>query len=449
MAQQRPTVVVGGGISGLSLALLLHRAEVPVTVLEADSTPGGTARTLERDGFLLETGPNSLLDRDGAVAALATSLGLQLRPAAASASRRSLVLGGRLRELPTAPSAMFTSDVLPWGAKLRLLLEPFSRRGPPDVDESLGSFARRHIGRTLTATMVDALQTGIWAGDMERLSAASAFPRLVALERGYRSLVLGAIRSRRGVGAGMGRVQLSSLDGGLGALSKAAAAALGTRVRLNAPALALERRGDGWSVVTPSGTVEAPRVVLSLPPTEAAGLLRPFDAGLAEALAAIPTVPVAVVHLGYRPALEPEPVGFGFLVPPRERRDILGALYVSSAFPFRAPGGGTLLTVLLGGAHRPELLARDDEGLVQAARAELSALLGVSRAPTLTQVIRWPRAIPQYNVGHAQRVASILAQASRWPGLWLGGNAYRGAGVADCVRSAGELGRQMLAAAGP
>ncbi len=443
MAQQPATVVVGGGISGLALALLLHRADVPVTVLEAASAPGGTARTVERDGFLLEMGPNSVLDREGAVGGLANSLGLQLRPATPQAARRALVLGGRLRELPSAPPAMFASDVLPWGAKLRLLLEPFSRRGPAGVDESLAAFARRHVGRTVTATLVDALQTGIWAGDMERLSAASAFPRLVALERAHRSLVVGAIRSRKGVGAGMGRVSVASLEGGLGALSRAAAEALGPRVHLETPALALERRGHGWSVVTPSGTLETSRVVLALPPTETADLLRPLDSGLAEALVSIPSVAVAVVHLGFRPPLEPEPEGFGFLVPPRERRDILGALYASSAFPFRAPGGGTLLTVLIGGAHRPELLARDDEGLVQTARGELTALLGIQRAPTLTQVFRWPRAIPQYNVGHAQRVQSILAQAGRWPGLWLAGNAYRGAGLADCVRAASELARRL------
>jgi oxygen-dependent protoporphyrinogen oxidase len=444
MAQPQPTVVVGGGISGLSLALFLHRADVPVTVLEAANTPGGSARTVERDGFLLEMGPNSVLDRDGSVGALANSVGVQLKPASEQAGRRSLVLGGRLRELPSAPAAMLGSDVLPWGAKLRLLLEPFSRRGPVGVDESLGNFARRHVGRTVTATMIDALQTGIWAGDVERLSAASAFPRLVALERAYRSLVVGALRSRKGVGAGMGRAQLASVEGGLGALCRALAGALGSRVRLESPALALERRGNGWSVVTATGTVEAPRVVLALPPAETAGLIRPFDAALAEALASFPSVPVAVVHLGFRPALEPEPQGFGFLVPPRERRDILGALYISSAFPFRAPGGGTLLTALMGGAHRPELLARDDEGLVQAARGELASLMAIQRAPTMTQVFRWPRAIPQYNVGHAQRVQDVLAQANRWPGLWLGGNAYRGAGVADCVRAAKELGQQLV-----
>ncbi len=441
MAPPQPTVVVGGGVSGLTLALSLHRQGVPVTLLEASDAPGGTMRTLARDGFLLETGPNSVLDRDGTVATLATSLGLPLQPASESARQRAVVLGGRLRSLPSTPPGWLASSLLPLHAKLRLLLEPFSRRGPAGVDESLGEFARRHLGRTVTATLVDALQTGIWAGDVERLSAASAFPRLVALERAHRSLLVGAVRSgRRG-----DVTRPASVEGGLGALCLAAAGALGERVRLGTPATALAREGDGWSVATPRGAVAASRLVLALPPTDAAALVRPLDAPLADALACFPSVDVAVVHLGFRPSLEPEPEGFGFLVPTSERRDILGTVYASSLFPGRAPGGGTLLTVLLGGAHRPELLALEDGALVEAARRELAALLGVRRTPALTHVVRWPRAIPQYNVGHAQRLQSVQAHAARWPGLSLTGAAYGGASVADCIRAAVALSGRLVA----
>jgi oxygen-dependent protoporphyrinogen oxidase len=438
------TVVVGGGISGLTLALRLHQAGVPVTVLEEAARAGGAATTVERDGFLLETGPNSVLDRDGVVQALAETVGVHFRPASDGSGQRAVVIGGRLRTVPGSPPALLRSDLLPTGAKLRLLLEPFTRRAPAGVDESLGDFSRRHLGRTVTATLVDALQTGIWAGDMERLSAASAFPRLVALERTHRSLLWGAIRSRRAGAGGPGSLRLASVEGGLGALSLAVAGALGDRVQLGRPASALGRDGDRWSVATPRGTVSAERLVLALPPDRAARLVRPLDAQLAAALDAFPAVPVAVVHLGYRPGLAPEPEGFGFLVPPGERREILGTVYASAAFPFRAPGGGTLLTVLVGGAHRPELVERDDAALVALARSELAALLGVDRSPTLTQVFRWPHAIPQYEVGHARRVEAAFALAGRWPGLWLGGNAYRGAGVADCVRSAQALATRLL-----
>ncbi len=223
------------------------------------------------------------------------------------------------------------------------------------------------------------------------------------------------------------------------------ARALGERVRLSTKATALERRGSAWSVVTPHGTLAASRVVLALPPSDASALVRGLDVGLADALASFPSVAVAVVQLGFRPALAPEPEGFGFLAPTCERREILGTVYASSLFPFRAPGGGTLLTVLVGGAHRPELVDLDDGALVETAQRELAVLLGVHQVPTLTHVFRWPRAIPQYNVGHAGRVENLRVQAARWSGLWLHGNAYQGAGVADCIRAAAELSRRLLA----
>jgi protoporphyrinogen/coproporphyrinogen III oxidase len=441
MPAAQPTVVVGGGICGLALALSLRRGGAQVTLLEASEAPGGTARTLLRDGFLLETGPNSVLDRDGAVAALAASVGLPLRLASESARQRAIVLGGRVRTLPSSPLAFLASDVLTLSAKARLLLEPLSRRAPEGVDESLGDFARRHLGRTVTSTLVDALQTGIWAGDIEKLSAASAFPRLKALEDAHRSLLLGALRTR----AGAGTPRPVSFEGGLGGLSTALARALGARMHLSSRATALARTADGWTVTTPEGRLGAAQVVLALPPWDAAALVRPFDAVLAEGLLGFASVAVAVVHLGYSPAPKPAPDGFGFLVPTAEGRDILGTVYASSLFPFRAPADATLLTVLLGGAHKGNLLALDDAALVQTARRELLGLLRIQQEPTLTHVVRWPRAIPQHDVGYARRLQDVLGRAARWPGLWLLGNAYGGASVPDCIRSASELSRRLHA----
>jgi oxygen-dependent protoporphyrinogen oxidase len=441
MPAAQPTVVVGGGISGLALALALHRAGQEVTLLEASGEAGGTARTLLHDGFLLETGPNSVLDRDGAVAALAASVGLPLRKASQSARRRAVVLGGRVRTLPSNPVAFLASDVLPLSARARLLLEPFSRSAPQGVDESLGDFARRHLGRTVTSTLVDALQTGIWAGDIEKLSAASAFPRLKALEDAHRSLLVGALRARGG-----GTPAPVSFEGGLGGLSSALARALGERVRLDVRVTAVEQSADGWAVTTQEGSrLRATQVVLALAPWDAAALVRPFDGALAEGLAGFPSAAVAVVHLGYRPALNPAPEGFGFLVPTAEGRDILGTVYASSLFPFRAPEDATLLSVLLGGAHRGKLLSLDDAALVQTAQRELLGLLHIQQKPTLTHVVRWPRAIPQYDVGHAVRLKDVLGRAARWRGLWLLGNAYGGASVPDCIRSAAELSRRLRA----
>ncbi len=181
------------------------------------------------------------------------------------------------------------------------------------------------------------------------------------------------------------------------------------------------------------------RLVLALPAWGAADLLRPVDAALADELAQIRYASVAAVHLGYRDEGLPPHEGFGFLVPAREQRRILGALYISSIFPWRAPGGHALFTVMVGGARHPEHVALGDAALEQLVREELAATLGIHAAPIYRRLVRWERGIPQYEVGHLARVARIDAHLARHPGLHLTGNAYRGVGMNDCVRNAEAL----------
>ncbi|HUM13928.1 MAG TPA: protoporphyrinogen oxidase [Myxococcaceae bacterium] len=443
------TAVVGAGISGLTLAWALRARGTPVTVLEASDRVGGQIRSWLEDGFVLEAGPNGLLDRDGAVARVAERLGIadRLRPASAAADRRALFVRGKVRFLPAKPPELLGSDIVPLGAKLRLLLEPFTRRGPAGVDESLAHFGRRHFGRHVTETLLDAVQTGIFAGDSERLSVRAAFPRLHEMEKSHRSLLLAARAMRRG-GARGAPPRLASFDGGLETLPRALAAALGDAVRLGVRVRTLEAAAGGWQVHWDGGGERFERVVLAVPPRVSAELLRPLDPSIATALEAIHAVPISVVHLGWRPALDPDPQGFGVLVPARERRRVLGVIFASSAYPFRAPGGGTLLTVLVGGAHGVEWAALPDAELVGLVRAELAALLGIARAPDLVRIVRWPQAIPQYEVGHQARLDAIATVLRSHPRLMVAGNAFRGPGIADCVREALAL-AQSIAGAPP
>jgi protoporphyrinogen/coproporphyrinogen III oxidase len=403
-------------------------------VLESESRVGGVIHSSLDEGFVLEAGPNGFLDRDGAVARVADQVGIGslLRAASTAADRRALFVRGKLRYLPTKPPELLSSNIIPWWAKLRLLLEPLSRRGPVGVDESLAHFGRRHFGRHVTETLLDAIQTGIFAGDSERLSVRAAFPRLHHMERSHRSLMLAAKAMRRtSPGA---PVRLGSFEGGLGTLPRALAMALGDAVRLGAGVRALEPVGGGWRVRWDGGTEQFDRVVLTLPPRISAELLRPLDASIATALEAIHSVPVSVVHFGWRPALSPDPEGFGVLIPPREQRRVLGVIFVSSAYPFRAPGGGTLLTTLVGGAHGARWAALPDAELVALVRDEQRVILGVERPPDLVRIVRWPHAIPQYEVGHHGRLDAIAAALRRQHGLVLAGSALRGPGIADCVR---------------
>jgi len=441
--------VIGGGISGLALAHRLRSRGKDAVLLEAGPRLGGNIQSRQRDGFLTETGPNGFLDKEPATRELAASVGVEerIRAADPAAKRRYLYTGGRLRAAPGSPPAFLKSDILPLGARLRVIAELFTSRGPEGTDESLGAFGRRHLGDTATRVLLDAVQTGIYAGDVERLSVGATFPLLTTLEREHRSLILGAIRMRKAQQKALPAGAppkltgaLSTFEGGLQTLVNGLAGALGPAARTGARVEGLIASQGGWrvSVLEHGRQAELPasHVVVATPAHVAAGLLRPLDEKLSALLEGIAYAPIAVVHLGYAPGSTPPPDGFGFLVPSREKRRLLGAIHASTVFPFRAPGGRVLYTCMVGGARQPELVGLDEEALITLARDELRALVGVTASPAFTEVIRWPRGIPQYNVGHLERVSSIDAALTRLPRLHLAGNAYKGIGINDCIRNA-------------
>jgi len=447
--------VVGGGISGLTVAHALSSRGREVVVLEAQARAGGLIRSEREDGFLLEWGPNSLLDREPALRTLVEALGLSGRLVSAqpAVKRRFVYTRGALRALPGSPPAFVKSDVLPLGARLRVVGELFSSRAKPGEDESLASFARRHLGRAATETLVDAMQTGIYAGDPEKQSVAAVFPQLVKMEREHRSLLLALIRGERQrrksppppsplTGAVM------TFDGGLGTLVRALEEALGPAVQRGVALQGLSREGTRWRLSLARGgapeTLVCDEVVLSTPAYVSAEAVRPLDTALAEELSGIRYAPIAVVHLGYaRADAESVPDGFGYLIPEREGENLLGCIFASSVFPFRAPDDGVLLSCMVGGARHPERVALSEEALVTLAREAVQKQLGLAAAPRHARAIRWPRGIPQYELGHLARLERIDARLAGLPGLHLTGNAYKGVGVNDCVRNALALAERI------
>lgn len=447
--------IIGGGITGLALTHRLRLRGKDAILLEAETRLGGNIETMRRDGFITETGPNSFLDKEPATRELAASVGVEnlIRAADPAAKARYLYTRGQLRAVPASPPAFLKSDILPLGARLRVMAEIFTGRATEGVDESLAAFGRRHLGETATTVLLDAVQTGIYAGDMEALSVGATFPQLIKLEREHRSLILGAIRTqkaqRKALPSGTGgaeklRGTLCTFEGGLGMLVEALARALGPAVHMGAKAEGLLPGQGGWRIsVRENGRqaeLMASKVVLATPAYVTAGLLRPLDERLSALVEGIAYAPIAVVHLGFEKGSTPAPDGFGFLVPGLERRRLLGAIHASTVFPFRAEGGRILYTCMVGGARRPELVKLSEEELVKLACEELKELARVTANPSFTQVIRWTRGIPQYNVGHLERVASIDAALKRLPGLHLAGNAYKGVGINDCIRNAFTLG---------
>jgi len=449
-------VIVGGGISGLACAFFARAQGLTVTVLEESSRPGGKIRTDWVDGFCCEWGPQGFLDNVPETLELVQALRLESRlvKAAEAAADRFILRDGKLRRIPLSPPAFFASDVLSWPGKLRILAEPFMPKGKAE-DESVYAFARRRIGREAAEVLVDAMVTGVYAGRASELSLPATFPKMAAMERNYGSLTRAALALRKTAGkggpAGPGGT-LTSFAGGMQELTDALVASLARELRRNAPVAAVrftEQPPYPWAVRLASGEeLVGKSLVLALPPKQAASLLRAlFPENALEALRAIPTPPVVVVMTAYRtPQPFARPVsGFGFLVPSREPRHILGTLFCHSIFPGQAPQGTVLLRTILGGARAPQVIGFSDEELLRLVRRELHAILGGDPDPCLVRVFRHEDGIPQYTLGHLQRLAAIERAAAAFPGLFLTGNAYRGVAVNACIAEAKKLAATLAA----
>ncbi|MHC4932264.1 MAG: protoporphyrinogen oxidase, partial [Planctomycetota bacterium] len=405
--------VIGAGVSGLAAAFQLG-GEHEVTVFEARDRPGGNIQTTELEGCRVEWGPNGFLDNEPATLELVKRLGIEERLVRARecAARRFIYRKGKLRELPSSPARFLSSDCLSLPARLRVLLEPFSRRRP-EKDESVHAFAVRHIGRGAAEILVDAFVTGIYAGDPMRLSLKSALPKLYALESEYGSLIKGA----RGRGFGPPGV-LTSFDEGLEVLVRALAGEVDLRLGYDVAEL---EQG------------EFDRVLCSVPAPRAAALA---DPELAALLNRIPTAPVAVVATIFKEPLE-VPDAFGFLVPRNQGLRILGTLYDSSIFPGRAPQGLRLFRTMVGGRRDPDAVDLSDDAMLELVAADLRKVWGHFPEPHAVKAIRHPLGIGQYEIGHDDLLRAIEEASPDW--LRLTGSSYRGVAINACVKEALDL----------
>jgi oxygen-dependent protoporphyrinogen oxidase len=445
-------LIAGGGLTGLTVAFRLRqlRPDLSVTVLEPQAHPGGNIGTEDHDGFRVERGPNGFLDRTPAVPDLVRDLGLSSRLVAASEGSRKnryLFLGGKLRKLPGGPLGLLTTRLLSLRGKWAMLTEPW-RKSAAAEDESVADFVTRRAGKGAADVFADALVTGIYAGDPARLSVAAAFPRLPVMEREAGSVVRGFLRAakqrkRDAEARGEpppGPQRMWSFREGLRVLVDGLAAALGPAVECGVTVRAVAAHGPHWRVTTDGGVRGADAVVLACPAREQAEVLADLDPALAEDVGGVAYNRVAVVALGYRAADCPSaPDGFGYIAPQNTRRDVLGVQWCSAIFPDRAPPGCVLWRALCGGANRPDVLEWDDDTLAKAVHAEVRLAMGVRGEPVFRRVVRWPRAIPQYHVGHLARVARVEARAAAHPGLFLAGSAYRGVAMGDCVEQGGAV----------
>ncbi len=451
-------VVIGGGISGLAAARAAvdeaagAGGKLEVTVLERSAEVGGKANSNREDGWLVEGGPAGYLDNEAVMPHLVDAAGVRpdLVQARDSAAKRFIVRGGQMRLVDPNPIAFARSGLLSAGGMLRLVAEPFVRRRRSEVDESVWSFAARRIGRQAADRLIAPMVLGVFAGDARALSLPSAFPRLHELEIEHGSLVRGMLAARKkntGGPAGPGG-KLTSFKGGLQSLPRGLADTTDFTVRCSAGVEAVTSSGDsGWSLRVSGDTEALPAdaVVFAGEPWAMAPLLRDTAPAVADELDGIACPPVTVVGLGFRgDVLKRMPVGFGVLIPRGEGFRILGCLWETHVFPERSPDGCLLVRAMLGGAVDPAAAELGDEDLLHLVRHDLSRLMGLGDTPSFHRIVRWPRAIPQYELGHGARVTRIEGSLAERPGLFMAGNGLYG--IAFGKAAAAGVGRGEAAA---
>jgi len=454
----RDAVIIGGGISGLTVAYFLRRAGLSVTVLDPGKAPGGTMQTITDGGWMVETGPNSALETTPLFGEMFEGLGITSERLYAdpAADRRYILRNARLHPLPMSPGAFLKSSLWTFPGKMRLMKEPFvSRAGG---EETVAQFVRRRLGDEFLDYAINPFVAGVYAGDPAALSVRAAFPKLYALEEKYGGLIRGMIRGagerRKRAEKAKDRARMFSFRAGMQTFPDALARSLGDALRLNCTATSLERAdppapGRRFTVRFrrngEPGSLNASVVVIAVPAYSAEKFLRPFSATVADALGGIYYPPVSEVFLGFPSSAPGRPLdGFGYLIPEKENRKILGTIWSSALFPGRAPAGHVALTTFVGGARQPLLAALDDRDLTATVVSELRLLMGVKGEPSYAKIIRWERAIPQYALGHLALVERIGALERDVPGLYLCGNYRGGIAVGDCIASGEKLARRIV-----
>ena len=430
--------IIGGGISGLTLAWYQQKGGVAYDLFQADTQPGGNLHSLATpEGYLLEIGPNSL-QLSSELEELLADLGLteHIEDAAAVSQNRYVLRAGRYQILPGSPPALLTSGFFSLKGKWQLLKEFRQPAAPIDPTETVAHFFRRRFGSEILDYAVNPFMAGIYAGDPDKLPINKTFPQLAALEQQHGSVLRGLMKA----GKGAGRRRIISLQNGAQTISNAITAKL-TSYQPSTVVTAISRAADGTyqlELKGPQGLEAAPgysHLALALPAYAAAPLLEPLFPQAAAALAAVHYPPMSAVYSAYDRTAVAHPLnGFGALNPKVEKAYAAGTIWTSSIYPQRVPAGQVLFTTFVGGAQYEDA-ARQPEAVQKAAvHAELSKLYGISGAPRWQYAYSWPRSIPQYDAHII--AAHATADALAADNIVAVANWRAGVGVPDCIRYA-------------
>jgi oxygen-dependent protoporphyrinogen oxidase len=463
--------IIGAGIAGLSMAYYLSKLSqqggrrLQIMLLEKEGRLGGSIQSEKEDGFLMEAGPDCFISEKPWALHLCRELGIEGEVINTNQEfrRTFILLKGKLHEIPEGFMLLAPTSLMPFiksslfsiPGKMRMGLDLILPRKKADGEESLAEFVLRRLGKEALERIAEPLVAGIHAGDPTFMSLKSTFPRFIDLEREYRSLIWGMYKRKRqfahlsprhtvfvALRQGMGQL-ISTLEKALPAdiISRREEAARLEKITsksANKPPYLLHIKGK-------KKLVEADCVVLATPAFVSARIARKLDNDVARVLDTIPYCSTATINLAYERSQIDHPLhGYGFVVPSLEKRNIMGTTFSTVKFANRSPKGKVLLRCFVGGARNEAIVSWKDTKLLAAVKKDIEQILKIQGEPSLTRIFRWPKAMPQYTLGHEERVSNIEQGLTRYPGIFVTGSAYHGVGISDCVHEADQLAEQII-----
>jgi len=455
MTSDKKIVVIGAGISGLTTAYLLFKEGYDVIALEQNDKVGGSIETVSAEGFLFDRGPNSGLETTPLIQQLVKDLNLedQFVYANREGNKRYILRDEHLHALPMSPPAFFKTKLFSNKAKLRLFAEPFIGRSKDGYYQSIAEFVNRRLGKEFLDYAINPFVAGVYAGRPEELSVKSAFPKLYALEEDYGGLIIGSIRSirkrKKSKEVSKQSAKMFSFKDGMKILPESMAEKLGSRISTNAEVTSIRKTGDGSFGVTyrdgkQNITLLADVILSTVPAYKAAELFSQLDDDLVKHLNQIYYPPVLVLYLVYEKNVVGQPLdGFGFLIPEKEQKSFLGAIWSSVIFPNRSDDTKAAFTLFIGGSRDAGFVDDVEQLVIDRARREFEIIMKISAEPVLTAKRFWPKAIPQYNLGYVEHENFFDHFEKDNKGIVLSGNYRGGISIGDCIKNS-ELVAQKI-----